>query len=223
MNDGENTVVLPELSLKTILDGLLANLSNNLSSVPKEETILFRIFGSQAYNKFKYYDQGVALFTKSNGKSRSIKTKLSFDGDLSVFPTIYITTGKDENAFSAIGDQDGDFLSDKDQRVTPMKRCRFRGESSFVIVSDSIEEVLLIYHTVRAMLISAGDTFGYYGLDTVKLGGADVQLTEDQIPKSIYMRAMSVSYEYDILIPSIIHYMGGVSRIEFSGKPTNNI
>lgn len=214
----QNTLVLPEHSLKNILDGLLAMMSDNLKQVPnKEQTMLYRMFGDTAYNKFKYYEQGVSLFTKSNGKARQIKTKLSFDGDLSQFPIIYIPTGKDDYSFSGIGDQDSNYVEDKDGRQTPMKTCRFKGESSFVIVSDSIEEVLLIYHAVRALLVAAGDTFGYYGLDTVQLGGADVQLNEEQIPKNVFMRAMSIKYEYDITIPSIIHSSGSGSITGMTG------
>lgn len=219
----ENTVVIPELALKTILDGLLANISKNLKEVPKEETMLFRIFGSQAYNKFKYYEQGVALFTQTNRKSRQIKTKVAFDGDLSSYPTIYITIGKDDYAFSGIGDQDGGYVNDKDKRSTPMKRCRFRGESSIVLVTDSVEEMAIMYHVIRAMLISSGDTFGYWGLENVKVGGADVQLNEDTIPKAVYMRAISLVYEYDILIPSMIHYLSAGTSLTSTGKAIDTI
>lgn len=217
----DNTIVIPDSSLKTILDGLLNMLSDNLKQVNKEETILYRLFGDTAYGKYKYYEQGVKMFSKSNGRARKLITKLSFDNDLSAMPVIYIPTGKDDHVFSAIGDQNGSYVEDKDKRQTPWKTCRFKGETSFVIVSDNIEEVMLIYHTVRALLIGAGDTFDYYGLDQVRLGGADVQLNEDSIPKHVFMRSMSIGYEYDVTVPSFIHAKGGITGIEFEGVPAS--
>lgn len=207
-------ITIPEHILKSVLDGIILTISNDIMLVSeRENTILYRLFGELGVGSFKYYDQAVAMFSFNNGKARRIKTKMSFDGDMSSFPVIYVTTGSDKYNFSGIGMTEYDqTFGDPDTRIYPKLSTRFTAESSIVIASDSIEEVLILYHVIRAMIIASIVTMSESGLENMKIGGMDIRTEDDLIPKNVFMKAISLEYEYDVIVPSTVYSYGEAIR-----------
>lgn len=215
-------ITIPELVIKRTTDGVLSRLSDDISRTTasnKTESILYKILGDAKCDKFVYYDQAVSLFRKRTGNVRQIKTKLAYDGDVSSPPLIYITTGSDNFNMAGIGRIDNDISQDGDKRFNRMTYCRFASTSNIVIVSDQMEEVLLIYHVLRAMLLAAVDTLSLGGIDNCKMGGADVSLDDELVPKNVFMRAMSLSFEYDVRVPSLIIDVNGATDLTINSIP----
>ena len=69
-------IVIPELIIKSIVDGILNSIRHDIEYRRKEEQLLFGMFADLKYDKYVYYDEAVALFGKNNGKARQIQTKL---------------------------------------------------------------------------------------------------------------------------------------------------
>jgi hypothetical protein len=65
--------------------------------------------------------------------------------------------------------------------------------------------VILIYHTLRALLISLIPSISLEGLENVAFGGQDVQLYQGMANKNMYIRAISVTLQYDTSAPNIFH------------------
>lgn len=214
-------IVVPELILKSIVEGLLTSLSNDIKNSKKEDSFLFRLFGDLSSGAFKYYDQAVNIFLKSNGRPRQLKVKIGYDGDVSQPPLIYILTPRDTYNFEGIGVQMEEHYNANDKVSSPINICRFSAESSVVIVSDQIEEILLVYRAMQSLLIAGMDTISLSGLQNCKIGGADITLEQDLIPKQVFMRVLSLSFEYEIDVPSMSVTMDDVTKIVPKGTPKN--
>lgn len=213
-------LVIPELIIKGVLDGALLSLDHDIkNTVRKEDTILYQIYGDLAYPKFKYFEEAAKLFRRSNGQARQIMTKLSFDGDISNMPTIHITNAKDSPNAQGIGRVEESQLVDRDKRTTQVNWVRFSAETNLVMTSNSLEELQLMYNTIRSLMIACSETLLLSGIDNIRFGGADVMLTEDMAPKSTYIKALSINYEYDIIIPSMIRGMLSASSLSAAGTP----
>lgn len=196
-------IIIPENIIRNIVSGILVAIDSDVRTSSKEESILYAIFGELRYGKYSYYDQAVSLFDQSNSKSRKIHTKLAFDTDFSQPPIIYITTGKDAHQLSSIGAHESASVTDSTNQVKRLSSCRFSAESNIVIVSDSMEEVMIMYNVIRAMMLAAVDTISLSGLHNPKMGGADISIDEEMIPKTIFMRTLSFGYEYEVRVPSL--------------------
>lgn len=203
-------IIIPEHILKSVIDGIVLTIQTDIKTVrDSKETFLYRLFGDLGYGRFKYYEQALKLFSDDSAKSRKIRTKMSFDGELSQFPVMYVTIGSDTHNFGAIGVNEFDRIyGDKDTRIYPEYAVRFTGESSIVIASDSVEETIILYHTIRAMLIACIDTMSLSGLENIQFGGMDIRTDEELVPKNVFMKAISVKYEYEVHTPSTIHSFG---------------
>ncbi len=210
-------IVIPELIIKAVVDGIVTMIHRDIEASPvKEDTLLYGIFEKLKYNSFVYYDQAVALFTINKGKSRQLKTKLSFDGDVSSPPIIYVTSGSDEFASAGIGRIESESVETKDKKVRSINSCRFAGKTSIVLISDNQEEVLVMYHTMRAMLLATIDTLSTSGIEDCRLGGGDVSLNEEMTPKGMFIKAISMTYQYEVRVPSAVYTKSGI-KMEFGG------
>ncbi|NCU26264.1 hypothetical protein EOM86_06020 [Candidatus Nomurabacteria bacterium] len=142
---------------------------------------------------------------------KKIRTKIAFDGNVTDLPVVYITSGSNDQAFAPIGDiLDGESQA-YDSRNYGYKETRFAERSSMVIMSNSIEEASLIYHTLRAMLLVCKDTLSLQGLENIKFGGGDVRLEDNLIPKGVFVKALTLSYDYDLRVRSIVYTNHNIS------------
>lgn len=103
---------------------------------------------------------------------------------------------------------------------TPVFTRRFQSTYNIVITSDNSNEVVLIYHTMRALLIGLIPSINLAGLQNLAFGGQDVQLYSGLAPKNMYVRAITVTLQYETSAPSIFP-LPMVHDIIAKGTPIN--
>jgi hypothetical protein len=87
--------------------------------------------------------------------------------------------------------------------TTPVFTRRFQSTYNLVITSDNSNEVILIYHTMRALLMALIPSISIAGLENIAFGGQDVQLYSGLAPKNMYVRAITIALQYETSAPSI--------------------
>lgn len=219
-------IIIPENIISHLVRGILDTVYSDTMSQPnKEDTILYGIFGDLKHERINYFEEAAKVFDRSNSNPNKITTRLSFNTNFENMPTVYITTGQDDHKFSAIGSYDGsDDKVSKDKLVSnSMYSTMFSAETNIVIVTDGMEQMLIIYHVLRAMLLATSDTLSLSGLQNPKFGGNDILLNDEMIPKNIFMRTISLKYEYELCVPAHIWKRGGfIKSISTTGTPQNN-
>lgn len=198
-------VIVPELTLFKILRGMIAHVKSEYESTPdKSKTLIYYIFNGLVDHKKDYYEQAVDLFTRKVDHPRNIEARLFFDAERSKIPTIHITMPSDDSGENSIGVGESgmaECMYEDDTTLTPIYSRRFDTTYQIICTSDNHSEVLIMYHLVRAVLISIFDTVSLAGLENARLSGQELRIKSDLVPEHIFMRGIGISCSYDVNVP----------------------
>jgi len=198
-------LIIPEVQLCTIIDALLKHIKLDFEAkvVTPEKSLLYNYFNGIVDHKKDYYKEAVDLFTREADHPRLIETRLAFDAERAKIPTIHITMPSDQTGQNSLGIGESgmaDYVNYIDGEVSVEYERRFDTQYQIVCTSDQHSEVMLMYHLVRAGLISILDTFSLTGLEDPKLSGQELKINPDLMPSHIFMRAIGVSFSYEIKV-----------------------
>lgn len=87
--------------------------------------------------------------------------------------------------------------------IKPVFTRRYTSAYNIVITGDNSNEVILIYRVLNCILTSLIPQLSFEGFQNVSLGGQDVQLYRDVVPKNFYMRALTMKLEFETSVPAI--------------------
>lgn len=192
---------VPEFLIFDTLKGILKHIKEDYTAqADKEDSFLLQIIDELGLQRYKYDKQAIAVFTKGEDDPRLLTVEMMLNMKKIGPPTIHITVPSDSNAQNAIGgSQDSfhgtEYYQDSLEYRSTFSR-RLRTTLSLVITSDNSNEVVLIYHIVRALLISLQDHLALIGLENITFGGQDLSLMSDKIPANMYFRALNIGVEY---------------------------
>lgn len=218
------SLFMPEIELKRVLEGILVTIKENYeNNTDKTKTLLYQLYNNQSIGKFNYYTQAVELFTRGDENIRKIGTRLFFDAARASLPTIHLTLPSEQKGpADGLGIDEGYIEKEVDgDNVTTLLTRTFDTQYRLVITSDNTLEVLLIYHTLRAMLISTLTSLELVGFRNVKLGGMDIQLNSDLVPPGVFLRALTVSSYYEVSVPKLQDDVL-INLIKFQAALTDN-
>jgi len=198
-------LVIPEIQLLEIIDKLLNAVQADFKNKTEKQTILSRLFEGRKVQKFDFFKQAQDLFIdRGVDHPRRIKTRIFFDASVAATPTIHITLPSEETGDDGLG-VDAGFqpnISEKGQ-VTQVFNRRFDTLYHIVITSANTFEVILIYHLLKAMLITTFVQLEFAGLSNPKLSGQDLQIYQELAPPNIFIRGLGLRVSYDAEIPSL--------------------
>lgn len=201
---------VPELKLYQIVSALISEIeADYLRHADKKDTFLFHLFGEHtSLGKYNYMAQAVSLFTdRAPDNPRKPKVRMMFDAKQSSMPTIHITMPSESGDHNTIGVGEGgrrdeDFVtSDTDGTVAPLYRRNFQTTFHIVCTSDSSQEVFLMYHVLRAAMITALDYINLAGMQNPKLSGQDIRQQDHLVSPHIYMRGIGLACFYSVEVP----------------------
>lgn len=191
------SVILPEIALLKSLEGLLLWLKSNyneksLSGV-EEKSYIYRLFHGVEYNGFNYYDQAKKILFSDPLDQRKLKVRIFFDQSRAHMPTVHIVMPGENNEMSGLGyNDDGEFFE-----------RQYSSRYALVLTSDNYAEVLILYYTVKSLIMSGFMTLEGFGIRDIKIGGGDLQLQPDMIPTNVFYRTIFIDMFYDEQIPNI--------------------
>ncbi len=141
-----------------------------------------------------------------------------FDTERAALPTIHITLPNEQTGQSGIGVDEGfvDELHEGGKSV-PILTRRFDTQYSIIVTSDNSFEVIMIYYTLRSLLISTFVQLEFEGLSNPKLSGQDLRLYQEIIPRNVFARAIGLSVSYEESSPALFS-KDEITSIIFDGK-----
>lgn len=213
-------LLIPEIQLFTIIQKLLGALKSDFNNhADKTQTLLFRMFDGKKIGKFDFFEQGKEIFVdRLPEHPRQLKTRLFFDTERASLPTIHITLPSEATGASGIGTDEGfESALHAGGKFTPVLTRRFDLQYNIITTSDNVFEVILIYYTLRALLISTFTQLEFEGLSNPKLSGQDLRLYQEIIPRNVFARAIGLSVSYEDSSPSLFS-KDEITKIIFSGK-----
>lgn len=198
-------IIIPEVQLcnvlVTVVSHVKADYEKNQTDSTPEQSLLYRYFHGTVDHKKNYYDEAVDLFTRGVDHPRRIDVRMAFDAKRAPIPTVHITMPSDQSGDNSLGvGETSDTEIVEDQIVVNYER-RFNTEYQIVCTSDQHSETLLMYHLIRAALISTFDAFSMAGIENIRLSGQELKINPDLAPSHIFMRSIGVSFSYDVVVP----------------------
>jgi len=200
--------IIPEVVLYNLITGMVNHVSADLEShsTDPENSFIGRMLMGIKDHKHDYFIEAQSLFSRRDDNPRKIRTRLFFDAQEAHIPTIHVTMPQENSGQNSLGageygHEDYTYTNSLNNEESPARERRFDTNYQILITSDNHREVLIIYHIVRGMLISALSEVNIAGLENPRLGGQDIRTNENIIPSSIFMRGISLQCSYDVLVP----------------------
>jgi hypothetical protein len=223
-------VKIPEaVLLKTIEDSLNYIRADYKSQSDKSKSWLAQAFQdtSLQVDKYNFYNELVViLIVRDEADPKFFEGDLMFDRRRERVPSYHITLpseslsdgntlGVGESDFSLFIPETTELNSDID--IKEVFTRRIQTNYNIVIMSDNSNEVVAIYHLMRAILIASTFAFNTLGLENLTHAGQDVQPYRE-LATQLYMRAISIGFQYQTSVPSLT-FNKMVTEIQNQGIP----
>lgn len=202
-------MIIPEYILAKLVTGLLKKVKEDWEErQDKKTTLLYHIFdqgsGIFKFGKHDLFKEAQKLFITKTGDTRVPEVRLFFDRSRATLPTFHLTMPAERVSSNGLGvDAGNEFIEDvQGGSARQVYRRRFTATYNIVVTSSEADEVLLMYTFLKAMFISAFDSLTLNGLENAKLGGQDLRIDPSLVPNHIFMRGLSLTFEYDEKMPA---------------------
>lgn len=195
-------IKVPEIILFNAVQGALKYIRLNYANeTDKNNSYLRRVLSGIAFQRYDFVAQAEQVFLCDVDNARFLDLDLMFNMQKNTLPTMYLSLPAEgiQSGGNGIGLDEG-FIEDvtTDEDYYSVFTRRFQATYNIVITSDNSNEVILIYQTLKALLISFIPSMNMEGLENINIGGQDITITQD----SVFVRAISVSFQYDTSVPN---------------------
>lgn len=225
MTNQDNFLIIPEFILLNAIEKGLAfvrsDFQTHFSNETEEESYLYELLGGANIQRYNYFKQGKKVILAEEDDPRKINIDLIYNMDVSKVPSVYVGLGSEQNSNgqNGIGLDQGyieDVIYEDDTARSSFTR-RKNSNYTIMITSDNSNEVVMLYHFLYALILSLTPHLNMVGLHNVAVGGQDLQLRADLLPKHLFTRALSIGFQYEVSTPDI-HKHPLISSINFSTK-----
>jgi len=203
-------VLVPEIQIFNAVKAILEFIRTDFDNFDNEEdTLLFRICGDNNLQRYNFFEQAKTVFLAKPDNPRFLDVNVFFNMERANIPTIHITLPAEQSDKDGLsldegyrGYQEVKGMGGEDQQKPNYTR-RFSTQYQLVVTSDNSNEVVMIYHLLRGILIPVIDHFNMVGLENIKLSGRDIQNMNTIVPTHIFMRAIGLALEYEVTVESL--------------------
>lgn len=194
---------IPEIiildTIKKLLKTIRLDYNNNIADTTK--SLLYRLLNGNEVQRYKLFTQAEAVFITTDDNPRHLDVNLFFNAKRAGIPTIHITLPSESERNNAIGLSEGfreTIYDETDGAFIRTFNRRYGAKYNIIITSDNSNEVVLLYHFLRSVLISLNPHFNLSGLQNPKLSGGDLQINSELVPSNIFIRSIGMEFEYDV-------------------------
>lgn len=192
-------IKFPELTLNQTLKAFKGALVEDLTTQPKEQTILYDFYGGVIDNGIDYFEQAEELFSRGKDNEREVQIRGTYERDKSSLPSVFITLPSEESgSANGIGFDRGfkspEFNEDLGE-ISEFNSRSFNTTYDLIITSNSTLEVKLLYYTFRSLLISLIDEFELSGFQNLVISGGDLE-PDAEVTPIVYRRVIRLNFMY---------------------------
>ena len=198
-------IISPEIIIFNTLKSVLKHIRLDYDAkVNKSESLLGLMLEGLSIQRYDFLTQAESVFITLEDNPRHLDVNMFFNASRASIPTIHITLPSEDSAENGLGIDEGytDDIEFTDDYYTTFTR-RFSTSYNLIITSDNTNEVVLIYHALKAFCQSLIPHFNAAGLENIKIAGRDIQLNTSLIPTNVFSRAVSLSFSYENTTPNL--------------------
>lgn len=202
------SIVTPDTILYNTIDGILKKIPDDFNKYSdKSKTILYKLTKGVALGDYDFYEQSKEVFFKNKDARRKIELRVGWDQTRTQLPTIYINMpSEDKGPEDGLGVDEGvdTFFDESEETYRNIYQRSFMSRYSIVITSNIRNEVVMIYHILKSMMIPLIDHLEMSGLKNPKLSGRDLGMGDGNlVPKNIMLRTLNVEFYYNQSVEDI--------------------
>ena len=217
------SLIIPETiflnTLKAILKLVRTDFANQVN---ESDTILYKIMhDSGALERYDMYVQTKKIIITKVDDPRAFDVNMFFNMNRVSVPTLHITVPSENTGQDGIGLDEGfqdSVFNDEDQTYHKVYTRRFDTTYSFVITSDNSNEVIALYHFVRALDIALINHFNLSGLEKIRISGGDVNINQALVPQNIFIRNIAINFSYEVSVQELFT-TDFVTKLIFAMQP----
>lgn len=209
-------LIIPEVIFQKLINQMIKVIKDDYNSkTNKPETLLYVMFKEDDYGEevklddMEFYKSAIDLFVTANlERSRNLEVSIGYNLNRQGCPTIHVMLPNESPGLAGIGANEGyeDHIIDQQRRMRiPVYTGSTQVTYNLIITSENMNEVLIIYHWLKAMSLSMTYQFELRGFKNVVFGGSDLNISEDLVPPNIFHRNFNVSFTYDFSSPDVLN------------------
>jgi hypothetical protein len=211
-------VVFPEIILlETLKSALMFVRKDYEDAIDKTKSYLYLMLNGRVLDKYNLFANAEKVICGAIDDPRTFEIDLMFNKDRQGAPTAHITLPQEIGQNGGIGSDEGygeEYYQDLEENLenTPEDEVndhwratysrRMQSTYHIVITSDNTNEVILLYHFLKNLLIACVPHLHIKGLQNITFGGRDIEPYAD-LSNYLYMRAVALTLEYDTFVPTI--------------------
>jgi hypothetical protein len=206
-------VLIPEIVLLDTINRALKIIRKDYNDqTDKTKTWLSIMFQGLTFDGYNYYDQIVSILITTPKSPRHFQGDLMFNNKKESVPSFHIALASespngdgDSLGLSEQSDQDiiydGNIDEEDSTQNTPTQirevyKRRTQTNYNIVITSDNSQEVVVLYHVMKAIFIASVTHLSLKGIQNITFGGQDIQPYREVTP-SLYMRSLNLGVQYE--------------------------
>lgn len=214
-------IVIPELILKKVLDALNDYYWNNYLAAVEDgdatKSLLYDMFGGLQIENFNYFDEIVEIFKNNYKKEkRPIKIKFGWNPEQMGGLNVSLLLPNEETIAEGISILDGQTFDITNESFRYKHRYPYAVTYALMINSVNANEVMLLYHYFKTILISGIEQLELNEFKKIKISGKDHTMEMDIMPLQGHTRTVDISFLYTNETLGVIDH-GATSAIAFDG------
>lgn len=198
--------------------------ANTLTVTNKEtngerRSLLYAFFGELTFDNAKWFYQIKNMLADTFGdEKRPIEILIGYSAERNKFPVICIMLPNEENSPKQVGTTTGTHNFFFNNETADMHQHTSQCTYNLLITSDNENEVLMLYHFFKTLMIAGIEQFHFQGLQNVYVTGRDVTLDFELIPMLSYHRSVSMTFHYENTHPELVR-QNPATALNFIGTP----
>lgn len=226
-------IIVPEIILyETLQSGLKFVKQDYAQQSDKSQSWLEQVLTGIIIDNYDFKEQARKVILQNKAESpRALTIDFMFNMQSDGSPVIHITLPAEQTQLGGNGmGLDEGYADDirvepanlQPGSVTPVYTRRYQATYNIVITSNNTNEVILIYHFMKALILALQPHLSLSGLQNIAVGGQDVNMMSDKVPKNLFFRAIAVTLQYESSAPAINKQML-LSGALFKGTAVNEL
>ena len=214
-------ILIPEMVIYQTLENITKYIRDDLkaNSADLKKSFLYRLLGldddgkEMKTNRYNYFVQAVKIFQSM----QNLSVNIGYNFEVAKIISFHIILPSESPAGISIGEDEG-YRTEKDEDGnTQLKFCQmFQSTYQIMITSDNSNEVNLVYHIYKSLMIALVPHLSLKGLLNPKLSGNDIVFQDDTMPMGIFHKVLNLTFDYELVVPQLL-LIGLVKSIQFEG------
>jgi len=217
-------ILIPELVIYQTLENITKYIRDDLKANEADETksFLYRLLGldddgnPMKMNRYNYFVQAKKIFNSV----QNLNVNFGYNFEVAKIISFHIILPSEQPSSIPLGEDEGYQTEIDEEGNTQLKFCQmFSSTYQIMITSDNSNEVNIVYHIYKSLLITLVPHLSLKGLLNPKLSGNDIVFQDDQMPMGIFHKVLNLSFDYELVVPQLL-ISDLVKTIHFEGTGT---